>query len=51
MILLIVITTIFMPLKSLAGWYGMNFRYMPEPEWRFGYPAVMAVSAGITAFV
>ena len=44
MTLLTVITTIFMPLTLIAGWYGMNFRYMPELEWRLGYPVVIAVS-------
>ena len=47
MTLLTVVTTIFMPLTLIAGWYGMNFRYMPELEWRFGYPLVIAVSAVI----
>jgi magnesium transporter len=27
----------------VAGIYGMNFEHMPELEWRFGYPAVLAV--------
>ena len=27
----------------VAGVYGMNFEHMPELEWRFGYPAVVAV--------
>ncbi len=31
------ITTIFMPLTFIAGIYGMNFKYMPELEWRWGY--------------
>ena len=44
MTLLTVVTTIFMPLTLIVGWYGMNFRYMPELEWRFGYPVVIAVS-------
>lgn len=44
MTLLTVVTTIFMPLTLLVGWYGMNFRYMPELEWRFGYPVVIVVS-------
>ncbi|MCI0512821.1 magnesium/cobalt transporter CorA [candidate division KSB1 bacterium] len=34
---LTIISTIFMPLSFLAGVYGMNFRYMPELEWRWGY--------------
>jgi magnesium transporter len=28
---------------AIAGIYGMNFDYMPELHWRFGYPIVMAV--------
>ena len=47
MTLLTVVTTIFMPLTLIAGWYGMNFRYMPELEWRLGYPVVIAVSIAI----
>jgi len=47
MTLLTVITTIFMPLTLIAGWYGMNFRYMPELEWRFGYLAVFVLSVAV----
>jgi len=47
MTLLTVVTTIFMPLTLIVGWYGMNFRYMPELEWRFGYPVVILVSITI----
>jgi magnesium transporter len=47
MTLLTVVTTIFMPLTLIAGWYGMNFRYMPELEWRWGYPVVILISLGI----
>ena len=50
MTLLTVITTIFMPLTLLAGWYGMNFRYMPELEWRYSYPVVIVVSVVIVVF-
>ena len=50
MTLLTVVTTIFMPLTLIAGWYGMNFRYMPELEWRLGYPVVIAVSVLIVVF-
>jgi magnesium transporter len=28
---------------AVAGIYGMNFEYMPELRWRFGYPLVIAV--------
>jgi magnesium transporter len=31
----------------LAGIYGMNFRHLPELEWRFGYPLVLATMAVI----
>ena len=50
MTLLTVVTTIFMPLTLIAGWYGMNFRYMPELTWRLGYPAVIVVSLLIVIF-
>ena len=50
MTLLTVVTTIFMPLTLIAGWYGMNFRYMPELEWRAGYPVVIAVSVAVVVF-
>jgi magnesium transporter len=51
-------------MKRLAGWaaiiavptmvagiYGMNFKFMPELESPFGYPAVMAAMAGICVFL
>ena len=47
MTLLTVVTTIFMPLTLVAGWYGMNFRYMPELEWRWGYVAVIVLCVAI----
>ncbi len=43
MTVLTVVTTIFMPLTLIAGWYGMNFKYMPELGWRWGYPLVILV--------
>ncbi len=47
--LLTIISAIFMPLTLIAGIYGMNFRHMPELEWRCGYPAVLAVMLAIAA--
>jgi magnesium transporter len=35
---LTVIATLFMPLSFIAGFYGMNFQYMPELGWPWGYP-------------
>ena len=32
-----------MPLTLIAGWYGMNFRFMPELEWKWSYPVVIGV--------
>lgn len=50
MTVLTVVTTIFMPLTLIVGWYGMNFRYMPELEWRWSYPIVILVSILIIVF-
>lgn len=41
---LTIVTTIFLPLTLIAGWYGMNFVYMPELAWKYGYPVVIFVS-------
>lgn len=38
-----VVTTIFLPLTLIVGWYGMNFN-MPEYEWKYGYLTVILVS-------
>jgi magnesium transporter len=40
---LTVIATIFIPLTFIVGIYGMNFTFMPELEWPWGYPLVMGV--------
>lgn len=42
--ILTIVTTIFLPLSLVAGWYGMNFVGMPELGWKYGYPAVIGVS-------
>jgi magnesium transporter len=34
---LTIVSTIFIPLTFIAGVYGMNFRFMPELEGRYGY--------------
>ena len=33
----------------VVGIYGMNFEYMPELEWRFGYPLVLVVTLIVCA--
>jgi magnesium transporter len=35
---LTIFAAIFIPLTFIAGVYGMNFKFMPELEWRFAYP-------------
>ncbi|NIM97683.1 MAG: magnesium and cobalt transport protein CorA, partial [Proteobacteria bacterium] len=40
---LTIIATIFIPLTFIAGIYGMNFKFMPELEWRLGYPIALAI--------
>ncbi|MGX8728536.1 MAG: magnesium transporter CorA family protein, partial [Lachnospiraceae bacterium] len=47
MTILTVVTTIFTPLTLVTGWYGMNFKYMPELEWEYSYPVVFLISLGI----
>lgn len=39
-----VLTAIFLPLTLLVGWYGMNFQYMPELGWKYGYVYVIGLS-------
>ncbi|NCB74563.1 MAG: magnesium transporter [Clostridia bacterium] len=43
-----VITSIFLPLTLIAGWYGMNLQ-MPEFEWSYGYPFVIILSVAVVA--
>ncbi len=48
---LTIIATVFMPLTFLAGVYGMNFKFMPELEWRWGYPLIWAIMIAVGAFM
>ena len=48
---LTVIATIFMPMTFLAGVYGMNFRFFPELEWKFGYIYFWIIIMVITALM
>lgn len=48
-----VVTTIFLPLTLIAGWYGMNLK-MPEYGWEYGYGIVIALSLivlGVTVWI
>jgi len=42
---LTVIATIFIPLTFIVGIYGMNFSYMPELTWKWGYFVILAIMA------
>jgi len=44
---LTIIATIFIPLTFIAGIYGMNFKAMPELEWRWGYAAALVLMAAV----
>jgi len=48
---LTIIATIFIPLTFIAGIYGMNFKYMPELEWRWGYFIVLGIMAVISIWM
>lgn len=41
--ILTTISTIFIPLSFLAGLYGMNFKYMPELSWEYGYYFILGL--------
>lgn len=44
---LTVVSTIFLPLTFVAGIYGMNFEFMPEIHWRYGYIFVWVIFIAI----
>jgi len=48
---LTIIATIFIPLTFVAGLYGMNFEFMPELKWHWGYFAALLVMAVVAVFM
>lgn len=48
---LTIIGTIFIPLTFVAGLYGMNFNYMPELKWKWGYFYVLSLMTVIGVFL
>ena len=51
MMLFTMVTIIFQPLTLIVGWYGMNFKYMPELGWRFGYLYVIVLSIVVVGVI
>lgn len=51
MMLLTVVTTIFIPLTFIVGVYGMNFKYMPELDLKYGYFIVLGIMLLIGFFM
>ncbi|MCB0790205.1 MAG: magnesium/cobalt transporter CorA [Flavobacteriales bacterium] len=49
--LLTIISTIFIPLTFIVGVYGMNFRHMPELQWRYGYFLTLGVMGGLVVIM
>ncbi len=48
---LTIFASIFIPLTFIAGVYGMNFKYLPELEWAWEYPAIWVIMIIITIFM
>ena len=46
-----IITSIFLPLTLIVGWYGMNFTNMPELTWKYGYISVIFFSIMVSIFM
>lgn len=48
---LTMIATLFIPLSFIAGVYGMNFHYMPELNWVYGYPLALSLMSAVAAVI
>ena len=49
--LLTIFSAFFLPLTFIAGIYGMNFRFMPELYWRYGYFLSLGLMAGVSLVI
>lgn len=49
--LLTVFSAFFLPLTFIVGLYGMNFKYMPELEWHYGYFIVLSSMLIMSIFI
>lgn len=48
---LTVFSVFFMPLHFIVGLYGMNFEFMPEVHWRYGYFLAWGMILGVTSVI
>jgi magnesium transporter len=48
---LTIIATIFIPITFITSLYGMNFQYMPELHWKYGYFAVVGIIVAISCIM
>lgn len=48
---LTIFSVFFMPLTFIVGVYGMNFEWFPELKWKWGYPGVMVLMAGVSVAI
>ncbi|BBW96077.1 Loki-CTERM sorting domain-containing protein [Geobacillus sp. FSL W8-0032] len=44
-------SVIFLPMMFMASVYGMNFTFMPELKWRYGYPLALLLMATVAALI
>ncbi len=49
--MLTLVATIFIPLTFIAGVYGMNFDYMPELHYKYGYFAILGVMLAVSIWM
>ena len=45
------VRVIFAVFTAVAGVWGKNFKYMPELEWKWGYPMALAIMVGVCAYL
>jgi len=48
---LTIISVFFMPLTFIVGVYGMNFTFMPELQWHYGYPLIMLTMLALSIII
>lgn len=44
---LTLVSTVVIPMTLVTGIYGMNFDFMPELHWKYGYPVFLSATAGM----